>query len=318
VKKILKKALRKIVSEPLTQFLAMGVLIVVLVEIFIPAESVSQPFDIHVDEATMVNFLQYRKKSFDTVAATSAWQLMSAESKASLVEDYVRDEVLYRESMAMGLDENDQIIRRRMIQKLDYVTRGFIDQKNALSEAEINSYFNANQSDYTVDASVTFSHVFIKKKSENMTRANVEANELLRLLNTNSVTFEDAAQYGDRFLFHRNYVDRTPEFVANHFGENFSEKVFAQVAGKQWLGPINSKYGAHLVSVSENTPSRTPALAEVAAIVVEDLRRLKMDTERKQAVETMIAKYSVRSSLGSLDSVRSSAGSYTGDLVYAQ
>lgn len=285
--------LSKLFKEPLLQFIAIAFIFFYVVETFMPNEGgVDDPYTLDVSKETLIKFLQYQKKSFNAKAAESHWQNLSDAGKESLIADYVRDEVLFREALNLGLEEDDQIIRRRLIQKLDYVTRGFISDIQ-ISEAELTEYFEANKENYVVDASITFTHVFFDRKKHEETSLTTLAQETLSELNEKQIPFENAPNFGDRFPFHRNYVDRTPQFVTTHFGQSLSEQVFETPIEQKWVGPFESEYGLHLVLVSKNLPSRMPELDEVAGIVLEDVRREKLDEARRNAVDKMISKYSV-------------------------
>ncbi|HEB26625.1 MAG TPA: peptidyl-prolyl cis-trans isomerase [Porticoccus sp.] len=319
--------LRKWVREPLVQFMTIAVLLFVSADSFFPRDEIDSPYAIEVDKTALLKFLQYRNKAFNASAAADHWQRLSASDREALITDYVRDEVLYREAINLGLDEDDQIIRRRLIQKLDYITAGFIDDTAKISEQELASYFSVNQNDYTIDASLTFTHVFIDASKHDVGSRSVLAGNTLQQLNEHSVPFEKAPNYGDRFIFHRNYVDRTPAFVVSHFGEEFSDEVFKLSEGSHWYGPYESRYGTHLVQVRKNIPGYLPRLDEVAALVLEDVRRVKLDEKRRQAVDNMIGKYSLHRNLpkakvkvkdSSVDIVRYSHGLFPQELANAQ
>lgn len=289
----------RIFREPLVQFVAIGFMLFVLVSIVSPTPDANNSYTIDVSEERLINFLQFRNKSFNAVAAKEQWSRLTGTERETLIADFVRDEVLYREALSLGLEQDDQIIRRRLIQKLDYVSRGFITDAANISEDQLQRYFDDNKSDYRIDASITFTHVFFDASKHANERLNTLAVTTLNDLNANDTPFDYAPRFGDRFLYHRNYVDRTPEFIASHFSEAFSENVFGLSASDgQWHGPYVSRYGSHLVRVTKNMPSRTPELAEVASIVLEDARRINLDERRKEAVDKMIAKYTLRSDVG--------------------
>ncbi len=290
----MKIRLHKLTTEPLLQFIALGVVIYVLAEMIVPLENGLSSNNIKVSEAALIKYMQFQNKRFDSSAAKEKWLSLSIQEREQLIEDYVRDEVLYREALALGLDRDDQIIRRRLTQKLDYVMRGFIEDVEKVSPVELERFFLNNQSDYWIDASITYTHVFIS--SNNRTEAETKSIALTSLaqLNKMNIPFDRAAAFSERFLFHRNYVDRTPDFVSSHFGESFSEQVFSAKAGTgEWQGPFSSHYGAHLVMITKNDQGRHPVLEEVAPLVLGDLRRQKLDIARKAALEEMIGTYSI-------------------------
>ncbi len=286
-------SLKKIYQEPLMHFLALGVLMYVLVAAFSGAPA-GKHFAIEIDESIMVRFLQFQNKAFNTQLALQTWQGMSDSHKQNLMDDYIREEVMYREALNMGLHSDDQIIRRRLIQKIEFINAGFNSQLPTINELTLQDYFNGNIGQYVIDGSMTFSHVFFDKSSG---QAQDLAQQALAQLNKQKVPFEHAAQFGQRFLFHRNYVDRTHDFVASHFGTGFSEQVFALTKSDSWHGPIESKYGSHLVIVKNNHPQRVPVLEEVAPQVLQDLQRVKQDEQKITSLKRMISKYQINSEL---------------------
>ncbi len=281
--------LKKYSSEPLFHFAIMGIFLYTLVEAVSPQND-NNPNTIKIEQEIMVRFLQFQNKSFNIQKAQAKWLAMPQAEKSSLIDDYIREEVMYREALSMGLEEDDQIIRRRLIQKIEFINRGFQSDVAEVSETELDNYFKENIRDFKIDAAMTFTHVFFDSKIHG-SQAEDLALDALTVLKQQKIPFENASRYGERFFFHRNYVDRTPAFVASHFGDEFSKQIFTLKSGKTWYGPINSKYGSHLVMVSKNQPERLPELAEVAGQVLEILQREKMDNSKQQAVAKMVVKY---------------------------
>jgi peptidyl-prolyl cis-trans isomerase C len=198
----------------------------------------------------------------------------------------------------MSLDLDDQIIRNRLIQKIEFINGGFTSSIAGIDQNILNDYFNKNISYYKIDGSVTFSHIFFDKdlvQDDDQHEKKVQ-NTLLEL-NENSVPFEQASQFGQRFFFHRNYVDRTQNFVTSHFGLPFSQKVFTLQPSNAWHGPIKSKYGSHLVMVKNNHSERIPSLVEVAPQVLQDLTRVQQNELKTASLNIMINKYTINNKL---------------------
>lgn len=290
-------SLRKYVKEPLLHFFIAGVVLYSLVDIFAPTSS-RDNYAIDVNPSVMVRFLQFQNKAFNTQLAQQKWQGLGKTEKQSIVTDYIREEVMYREALNMGLDSDDQIIRRRLIQKIEFINAGFTSPAAGIDEKVLSSYFNENTSDYLIDESMTFSHVFFDKNlGKNQETAQEQAKKMLLQLNQQVVPFEQASQFGQRFFFHRNYVDRTQNFVASHFGLEFSQQIFTLKPSNTWYGPIQSKYGSHLVMVKNNHPVRIPALEEVAPQVLQDLQRVKQSVLKTASLNNMIKKYRINNAL---------------------
>jgi hypothetical protein len=296
---MMRRALNRLLREPLAHFMIAGFILFLLVEVFASDQNLSNdPREIVVDQTALTNHLLYQSRASDATQAQATLEALHPDGREQLIADYVTDEVLYREARALGLDENDEVIRRRLIQMLDFATRSFMAGTTTISEVEVQEYFSAHIDDYRIDPSVTFTHVFLDARKHGADRAVLLAEKTLDRLNANRVPFELASRHGDRFHFHRNYVDRTPEYVQSHFGSHMAAQVFdLSPSTNRWRGPFVSPYGAHLVMVTRISPGRIPELEEVANFVWEDARRAKLEDARKAAYEKWISRYRVRREL---------------------
>lgn len=285
--------IKKLFREPLAQFLAIALLLFGG-ERWINAEDYAyDQYRIEVGESELLQFMQQRAKTFKPDQAVAALARLKPQDRQRLVDDYVREEVLFREAMALNLDSNDPIIRRRLIQKMDYLAQGFYDQAEPLTEEDLRSYYAQNQQDYKKAAEATFTHVFISAQNRGGTEAQAMAARLLKQLNTEKVPFENASRYGERFLYNRNYVNREDGEIASHFGASFQQQVFAFDSEQQWQGPVQSDHGWHLVLLVKNTDAYTPAFEQVSAAVLADRQRQQQRDIKRQAIDKLIAKYQI-------------------------
>jgi hypothetical protein len=207
----------------------------------------------------------------------------------------VREEVLHREAVALGLGEDDYVIRRRLVQKLEFITEGFAEAGAKVDRAALQRYFDANKADYYVEPFVTFTHVFFETEDRPREEALAAAEKKLIELNRDGVPFADAPQHGDRFLYHVNYVERTPDYVASHFGVPMAKAVFELEPNDFiWKGPFDSPYGVHLVLLTTNEPGRDPELAELEDRVRDDAQRAMIREETEAAITDIVGSYDVR------------------------
>ena len=136
--------IKKFLKEPLVQFLVIS-LVLLGGERWINAEDYAyDQYHIQIDDQQLLQFMQLRAKTFKPDQAAAALAALGAEERQRLVDDYARNEVLFREAMAINLDKNDQIIRRRMIQKMDYLAQGFYDEADPLTEQDLRDYYADN------------------------------------------------------------------------------------------------------------------------------------------------------------------------------
>lgn len=281
-------------KEPLAHFLAAGLGLFALFGIVNRDEGTDDAKVIIVDEGALLTFVQYRIKAFNPELARNKLDSLSDEELATLIDDFVREEVLHREALALGLGEDDYVIRRRLVQKLEFITEGFAEASVVPDEASLQRYFDAHKSDYYVEPFVTFTHVFFETEDRPRAEAWAKAKGKLAELNRRSTPFSDAPKYGDRFLYHVNYVERTPEYVESHFGAPMTKAVFElEPNDLVWRGPFDSPYGVHLVLLITNEPGREPSLAEIEERVREDWRRSRVREEAEAAIEDIVDAYDV-------------------------
>ena len=247
-----------------------------------------------VDKDALLNHLQFNSRAFNEEVFEQRLAQMTDEELKQTIDAYVREEVLYREAMAMGLDQEDYIIKRRMVQKVEFMTEGISEALIELDEEEINQYYSENKQDYFVPPQVTFTHVFFSKEKWGADQAFNLANQELQFLNANNIPFEQATSRGDRFVYHTNYVQRDPLYVTSHFGEQMSSQVFGSNSSNQWIGPFQSIHGFHLVLLTNHNPGFYPELTEIRDRVIEDAQYWKKQQQNQQTIEALINNYQVK------------------------
>lgn len=294
----MKLSFRRLFKEPLVQFLAIG-LVLFGGERVLNADSYADShYKILVDDKVLIQFLQQQAKKFKPEQAIQALAAMDNSELKTLTDDYVRGEVLYREALALDLDRNDPIIRRRLMQKMDYLAQGFYDEIEPLTENDLTSFYEAHKEDYRQPASATFTHVFLSNDKRESAQSKAEAESLLTVINNRRVPFEKAGRYGERFLYNRNYVNRDSQEIASHFGQLFEQKLFdlrpaLPMTDAQWQGPLSSNYGWHLVLLTKKVESFVPVLAEISGVVLADAQRQQQSERKRLAVDALLAKYQI-------------------------
>ncbi len=285
----------KLFKEPLVQFLIGGLLLyLALTTIKISPSSEENPLTITINDEKLLTYLQFQNKAFNPQLAHEILNSLDEEGRKRLISEYIRDEVMVRGATALGLDNNDEIIRRRLIQKMDYIVQGFIATDTKITEEEVETHFQNNQDDYMLDAEATFTHIYFSAQKIGIEAATLEAESLLPKLNKDSVLFENSGKYGQRFHFLKNYVNRSQQMITDHFGEDMSEAIFSSTPSSTWIGPFISEYGAHLVLVKNIELARSPDLKNVAGRVLSDVRRKKHDEARSLAIKQLTTKYTIK------------------------
>jgi hypothetical protein len=227
-------------------------------------ESYEDVTTIVVDRRNLLNYVQYRANAFEPDTFGAALDAMTDAELQELIDAYIDEEVLYREARELGLETSDNIIRQRMIQKMVFIMSDVAATGQARDPAALEAYFEDNIDAYAVQPWATFTHVFFDASRRGDDGARADAEAALAELNGTGVLFSDAPAHGDRFPFLRNYVERTFEYIASHFGYEFTAALEAlQPSDTLWQGPFRSAYGAHLVMVTDREQRRLPQLDEV-------------------------------------------------------
>jgi hypothetical protein len=289
--------MKKILKDPLIHFLVLGLGLFVLFDLVASDEAAYDSRVINVDHDALLTFVQYRSRAFQPQAAAARLDGMSDEELERLIADYVREEALHREAKALGVDKNDYIIKRRMIQSIEFITDGFVTAAVDVSDDDIAAHYEANREDYYINPFVTFTHVFFSGERHSRDETLALATAKLAELNRQQVPFTHAPRHGDRFPYFVNYVERDPQFVASHFGLPMAEKVFAlESSDSTWHGPFESEYGMHLIMLTRKAEGRYPELAEIEAVVRDDAEREAIAALKDIAIQAIVDTYEVRRS----------------------
>jgi peptidyl-prolyl cis-trans isomerase C len=208
----------------------------------------------------------------------------------SLLESKVREEILFREALGLGLDKDDAIIKRRLAQKMDFLFEDLAALREPTS-AELEAWFAKNAEHFALPPRASFRLLYFSPDRRGA-RAREDASQALTKLAAEPADSPAAAALADPFMFQSAYSDRTPEQVLKLFGPNFAQELFRLKPGS-WQGPVRSGYGWHLAWIDEIVPGRIPDLAEVEPDVKAAWLEDQRDAIRDKAFEAMRARYTV-------------------------
>ena len=153
--------LPQFLKDPLAHFLALGLALFALFAVLNPGGGPGDdPKLIKVDRAALLTFVQYRTKAFEPKLAAARLDAMAGKQLRQLIDAYVREEALHREAQALGLGRDDYVIKRRMIQKIDFLTQGFAEAVVTVSADDLKAWYKVNRERYRQPALITFTHVF--------------------------------------------------------------------------------------------------------------------------------------------------------------
>src|SRR5271165_2785228 len=221
----------------------------------------------------------------------SQWhrQPTPAEFQA-MVEDKVREEVLYREGLAMGLEKDDEIVKRRMAQKMQFLAED-VAAAHEPSTAELKAWFEKNSNKFALPSRYSFRHLYFSpdRRGKN---AQDDAVKALAKIAGQPEDSKLAASLGDQFMFQDYYGDRAPDALAKEFGPQFTVALEKLKPGS-WQGPVESGYGWHLVYVDTVIPGRIPAFEEIEPDVKTAWLGEQKATAWQKAYAEMRSKYTV-------------------------
>lgn len=203
-----------------------------------------------------------------------------------LVAAYIREEVLSREALALGLDRDDTIVRRRLAQKMEFLTHDVAVAAEPDSTA-LNRFFETNAARYVQPARVSFRHVYFSREKRGAEADPAAREALVGLANGKS-----DHEMGDAFLHGFEFAERRPEELASLFGPEFVAQL-AALPINEWSGPVASSYGLHLVRVEARSEPKPVTLAEVQATVVRDFQEEQRRAANREVFERLKQRYQI-------------------------
>ena len=214
------------------------------------------------------------------------WQRPPSDAElAGLIESWVREEVLYREGLALGLDRGDPIVRRRVAQKMRYLADDLAD--DTPDDAELQAWLEAHPEDYTIEARYTLRQAFFDPVGHGDAIEAVIDDARARLASDGEI------DVGDATLLPATLADASSGEVVRTFGADFAATL-ADLPVGEWVGPVRSGYGLHLVRLDAREPARQPALDEVRAAVERDLLNARREDANDAVFEALRKNYVVQ------------------------
>ena len=272
---ILKRAVR----EPLLHFLAIGVVLFGANSLINGSDRGSAGDTVVISQGQIGQIIE----SYLLLAG----HLPSRAELETLVDDYIIEEIDYREAVAMGLDADDTIVRRRMRQKLEFLVED-ATASEAPTEGQLQGWLAENADRYRLPERRAIRQVLASADRRGQS-ARADAEALLVKLKAGA----DPEKLGDPSMLPAAMPLTTEQGAANQFGEDFAAAVFAH-QGAGWFGPVASPFGQHLVLVIETEPGRDAALEDVRDKLRSDWIEARRDKARDDAQARMRARYQIR------------------------
>ena len=270
-----ERAVKRLLRDPLVHFALIGIALFALFRSIGASDgSAGDPI---------------RLTASDLVGLQARWELQrgrppTADELHGLIEDRVREEILYREALSLGLDRDDTIVRRRLAQKMEFLASDTVDVP-APGDDELVAFLEQHPGRFRIPGRVTFEQIYFGRATHGEEVGDVAAGALEAVRAGEPVA-------GDRFLLPRRQERLTDDRLGQIFGEGFGDAVMALDPGR-WEGPIASGYGLHLVIVEESQPARAPTLDEVGEAVRREWEAARREEQSQAFYQELRARYPV-------------------------
>jgi hypothetical protein len=197
-----------------------------------------------------------------------------------LRDAFIKEEIYYREALKLNLDNNDTIVRRRLVQKLMFLTEDIATAESP-SEGVLKDFYADQITRYEVPTKYTFAHRYFS--SDRRDNSEEVATKALTDLEVKS----------DPFMLQKEYAQRSQREISNLFGQGFAQSLANLKASENWQGPLKSAYGWHAIKLLKVIPSRTLAFAEVADKVAVDWQQSLRKAANEAYFTDLKARYSI-------------------------
>ena len=272
--------MKKLLKDPLLHFLLIGA------ALFLVFGLIKSPAGIEENRIVITS------GDIEALQANFArtWQRPPTESEVSgLIEDRVRDEIAYREAVAMGLDQGDSVIRRRLRMKMELIVEDVAGFSPPTDE-DLETYLAEYRESFRQQPQVSFIHVYLNSDKRGA-RVEDDAREILARLSAAGID-ADPESYGDPSMLPKELPLYYIKDIGRLFGVDFSRQIL-EVKPGAWTGPVWSSYGLHLVYVRERIEGRDPKLDEVRKEVEREWSALRRKEFKQATYKKLRERYTV-------------------------
>lgn len=274
----------RILRDPLLHFVVAGGLLFAAWSAFAPeARQAADPMRIELTQDEM--------KQIALSQLAQGLPMPGADRLRELGEQRAMQRILAREAVAFGLDRDDEIIERRLAQKMDFLLAD-LSELTPPSHEELAAWYAGQGDRFTQPPRVSFRHLYFSPDGRGDAAARTAAAAALSEVVDLPIDAPAPAGVGDRFMYQDFYGGRTPEDIGKAFGTDFAAALLTLPPGA-WAGPVRSGYGWHLVRIDTLEPARVPALDEIEADVRAAWTAERYAEIRKRAEDDMRSRYTV-------------------------
>jgi peptidyl-prolyl cis-trans isomerase C len=274
--------MKSILREPLLHFLMLGALFFLIYLWVNPPAKSAAPNQIQVSQNDLDRMVQLFQKQ---------WQRPPTQEELDgLVSAHLKEEVLYREALAMGLEKDDTIVRRRLAQKMEFLITDVTDP-GSVEHKTLQAFYEKNSARYRRATKLTFRQIYFNPAKRGQ-RIEDEANATLKTLQTTHAGMNVPQDYGDRIMLQPRYNQISTDDIARDFGREFADKLATLTPGS-WQGPIQSGFGLHLVYIQKRETASLLPLAEIREQVKNDYLYELRQTRSNELLDKLKARYQI-------------------------
>ncbi|MEP3048442.1 MAG: peptidylprolyl isomerase [Roseibium sp.] len=271
----------RFVRQPLVHFLLIGAAIFALYAV-VPQEEAEEVVSAPFDPGSEIRFTPQILERIDT-EFRAVWQRDPTEDeRAALIDNYVREEILVREALKLGLNRDDTVIRRRLVQKMDFLTSSAA-RAIAPDEEELKAFYEDTREIYMRPGRVAFEQIYLGEK---LNDANVAK------LQSQLQEGESPGNLGERSMLPSGLKLAVSQKVDGIFGKGFFEQLLA-LPEEGWQGPVKSGFGYHLVRVGERQDPSEREWDTIREHVADNFVLQKAEELKKKQFETLKAQYEI-------------------------
>lgn len=206
--------------------------------------------------------------------------------RQNLIAQFIRDEAYYQEALRLGLDADDTIVRRRLIQKVTFLTEDLAAME-APDQQTLKQFYASNRQRYEIPEQFTFQHIYFSSDRDAGT-----SNDGAKAMAAEAVS--NPAVTGDPFMLQSQYVRRSQREIGDLFGRGFAEQLVALAVPGEWQGPIQSAYGWHAVLLENRRPVQALPFQQVQDKVLLDWRQERRVEANKAYLAELLDTYEIQ------------------------
>ncbi|MCF6222764.1 MAG: peptidyl-prolyl cis-trans isomerase [Flavobacteriaceae bacterium] len=275
--------IKKLIKEPLFHFIIGGIMLFFIFELF------------GNDNTANNKTIQITKGQIDLMY--THWQrqlgrLPTETELQGLIDDHIREEILMQEALAMGLDKDDIIIRRRLAQKMEFVAGDMLTVKEPTSN-EIKTYYESHKNELKESGEISFLQIFFNVDKRKPETSESLASNLKYKLNGMDISDLDITKYGDQTMLRSNYPDLQSDRLSSQFGETEIVEQLLNSPLNKWVGPVSSNYGLHLIYVLNRKPGYIPEFKDVSEKIKGEMIAIRKEKLDKKFMARLREQYTI-------------------------